>query len=457
MHRSTPKAPDIAPGLAESSGAERGRDRLDVQAPPGREVAGRHATSRPPTSSPRWSASSTAGNSGLKGVLEPGGAVATDAEHRHLHPGRRNGNFPYLVSVFNAQTLITPGGLRGRHDARRRPGRHRRLEARQLRPGRPAPRSSATRTGGAARRRSTAREFIFFDETGPMVTAYQGGQVDAIVQFDVLSGKALLRRRRTSTSSPRRPRCIARSGCAPTRAQFADKRVRQALALTFDRPALIQTAVPGQGRARQRPRHLRRATRTSTASVPQRAQDIDKAKALLAEAGCQRPDRDPACRRAAGDPGPRRAAPEPGGRGRDHPQRRRSRASTRSTARSGAPPSRPIRRAPARPSSASSTTATAATPDVYLNAALKSQGHLELVAVQLDRRSTPRSRTSRRPSASTPRRRPATRSRPILNDEIADRRSRTSTTTCPATRRRSPASTRARLGQMFFSAACKTA
>ena len=77
---------------------------------------------------------------------------------------------------------------------------------RATRPG-PAPGSSTTTTqhdrrrllaqrrpGGAARPRSTAIEFSFFDETGPMVTAYQGGQIDAIVQFDVNSGRVALQR-----------------------------------------------------------------------------------------------------------------------------------------------------------------------------------------------------------------------------------------------------------------------
>jgi len=49
-----------------------------------------------------------AGNAGLKGVLEPGGTVATDANTVTFNLAGGNGNFPYIVSVFNAQTLITP-------------------------------------------------------------------------------------------------------------------------------------------------------------------------------------------------------------------------------------------------------------------------------------------------------------------------------------------------------------
>ena len=52
-----------------------------------------------------------AGNSGLKGVIAAGSAVATDPKTVTFNLQGANGNFPYLVSVFNAQTLITPAIL----------------------------------------------------------------------------------------------------------------------------------------------------------------------------------------------------------------------------------------------------------------------------------------------------------------------------------------------------------
>ena len=101
-----PNATDIAPGLAESwtpnddnsvwtfklrSGVkwQDGKDftSADVVATMDRLVA--------------------AGNSGIKGVLDKGSAVATDPLTVTMNLVSANGNFPYLVSVFNAQTLIT--------------------------------------------------------------------------------------------------------------------------------------------------------------------------------------------------------------------------------------------------------------------------------------------------------------------------------------------------------------
>ena len=49
-----------------------------------------------------------AGNSGIKGVLDKGSTVATDDATVTFTLVGANGNFPYLVSVFNAQSLITP-------------------------------------------------------------------------------------------------------------------------------------------------------------------------------------------------------------------------------------------------------------------------------------------------------------------------------------------------------------
>ena len=78
-----------------------------------------------------------------------------------------------------------------------------------------------------------------------MVTAYQGGQVDAIVQFDVFSGKALFDD--TNFTIIATPTTYHRQIWMRTdTGQFTDKRVRQALALTFDREAMVQQLFQGK-------------------------------------------------------------------------------------------------------------------------------------------------------------------------------------------------------------------
>ena len=49
-----------------------------------------------------------AGNSGLKGVIEAGAVDTTDPNVAVFTLAGPNGNFPYLVSVYNAQSVITP-------------------------------------------------------------------------------------------------------------------------------------------------------------------------------------------------------------------------------------------------------------------------------------------------------------------------------------------------------------
>ena len=115
--------------------ARRDRQGLDVQPPPGREVARRHglhlgrrrrhhgAPGRRPATRASRASCPRVGRS--RPTRTPSPSPSTSA----------NGNFPYLVSVFNAQTLITPADLCGRDDARQAAGRDGRMEARQLQRG----------------------------------------------------------------------------------------------------------------------------------------------------------------------------------------------------------------------------------------------------------------------------------------------------------------------------------
>jgi peptide/nickel transport system substrate-binding protein len=223
-----------------------------------------------------------AGNSGLKGVLPPGGAVAKDPNTVVFTLSGGNGNFPYLVSVFNAQTLITPKAYVAGTTLDKVPAG---TGAWKLK-------TYNQQTGATFERNPDwwggktpldGLQFIFFDATGPMVTAYQGQQVDAIVQFDVLSGKSLLTDPNFSiiaTEAALHRQIWMRCDTG----QFKDKRVRQALAYTFDRPALIQQLF--QGKAQLGNDHvIWQGYPYFDASVPQRAQDIAKAKSLLAAAG----------------------------------------------------------------------------------------------------------------------------------------------------------------------------
>ena len=223
-----------------------------------------------------------AGNSGLKGVLDPGGAVATDPSTVTFTLTGGNGNFPYLVSIYTAQTVITPADYVAGTTADQRPDG---TGAWKLVNYNPQTGATFERNpdwwGGQTPLDGT--EFIFFDSTGPMITAYQGDQVDAIVQFDVLTGAALFDDPNFTLIA--QPAALHRQiWMRCDTGQFAKKEVRQALAYTFDRPALITQLF--KGRAELGNDHvIWPGYPYFDPSVPQRAQDIDKAKSLLSTAG----------------------------------------------------------------------------------------------------------------------------------------------------------------------------
>jgi peptide/nickel transport system substrate-binding protein len=268
---------DIAPGLAESWEANEdgsvwtfklrqgvkwqdGKDFTadDVVATMGRLVA--------------------AGNSGLKGVIDDKSAVATDANTVTFNLLSPNGNFPYLVSVFNAQTVITPKDYATGTT----------LDAMPNGTGAWKLKTFDTATGATYERNPDwwggqtpldTLEFVFFDETGPMVTAYQGGQVDCIVQFDVLSGEALLDDPNTNVIATRAA-LHRQIWMRVDEGQFAKKEVRQALALSLDRDAMIQQLF--NGRADIGNDHVIAPIYPYfDDSVPQRTRDVEKAKSLL--------------------------------------------------------------------------------------------------------------------------------------------------------------------------------
>ena len=325
----------------------------------------------------------TAGNSGLKGVL-PAGRRGRDRSRTRSRSRSSGGERQLPVSRLGVQRPDAdhPERLRRRDDVRQ-----------ACRPA-PAPGScqATTRRRGATFERNPdwwggktpldGTEFIFFDATGPMVTAYQGGQVDAIVQFDVLTGESLLQRPELHAHRDQPAALHRQIWMRCDNGQFTDKRVRQALAYTFDRPALIQQLF--KGKAQLGNDHvIWQGYPYFDSSVPQRTQDIAKAKSLLAAAGVPEPHRHPPC-----GPAPARS--------------RTSRALLKSQA---APAGITLNvavesldtfygaqwcpEAPADPPCSGAAElgivdyGHRATPDVYLNAALKIEGHLEFVAVHV--------------------------------------------------------------------------
>ena len=224
-----------------------------------------------------------AGNAGLKGVIDENSAKAVDPTTVEFTLVSANGNFPYLVSVFNAQTVITPASYATGTtlDAMPNGTGPWKLETYDVATGAAFVRNDAWWGGATPLDRV---EYTFFDETGPMVAAYQGGQIDAIVQFDVFSGTALFNDanfqvNEAKTTNHRQIWFRTDTG------QFADKRVRQAVALSLDRDAMVQQLFQGRGEPANDHVIFSLYPYFDPATPPQRTRDVERAKALLSEAG----------------------------------------------------------------------------------------------------------------------------------------------------------------------------
>jgi peptide/nickel transport system substrate-binding protein len=223
-----------------------------------------------------------AGNAGLKGIIDENSAKAVDPQTVEFTLLSPNGNFPYLVSVFNPQSVITPKDYETGTTLDAKPNGTGAWKLESYNPATGATYSrNPTWWGGTTPLDST--EFVFFDATGPMVTAYQGGQVDAINQFDVLSGDALFNDPNTTIIAIRAA-THRQIWMRVDKGQFAKKEVRQALALSLDRDKLIEQLF--KGKADLGNDHVIAPIYPYfDDSVPQRTRDIDKAKSLLATAG----------------------------------------------------------------------------------------------------------------------------------------------------------------------------
>jgi peptide/nickel transport system substrate-binding protein len=223
-----------------------------------------------------------AGNSGLKGVIDEKSAKAIDPQTVEFTLLSPNGNFPYLVSVFNPQSVITPKDYETGTTLDVQPNGTGAWKMESYNPSTGATFSRNPEWWGGTTPLD-ALEFVFFDAVGPQVTAYQGGQVDCIVQFDVLSGEPLLTEPNTNVIATRAA-THRQIWMRVDKGQFVKKEVRQALALSLDRDALIQQLF--KGRADLGNDHVIAPIYPYfDDSVPQRTRDVEKAKSLLATAG----------------------------------------------------------------------------------------------------------------------------------------------------------------------------
>jgi len=220
--------------------------------------------------------------SAFGGVLAPSGVRKVDDFTVAFHLEAPNGNFPYLTSSDNYNMIILPKG----YD----PGK---WQGSFMGTG-PFVLKSYTAKAGASFTRNeqywgskalpAATEFTFYADQTPEILALSAGTIDVVGQFAVSGGEQLL--------APGAPYNVIRLKSSAHRelsmrcdqAPFTDPRVRQAIALTLDRPAIIQALFKGYADLGD-DSPFAPVFPSTDSSVPQRARDIAKAKSLLAAAG----------------------------------------------------------------------------------------------------------------------------------------------------------------------------
>jgi len=227
---------------------------------------------------------SVQGNAGLSGVIDVGSTDSSDPAVAVISLIEANGNFPVLVSLFNAQSLITPADYTDGTTLDVRPDGSGAWVLDDW--------DASTFTAKFVRNPNwwgatpplDGLEMTGFGDISTAVTAMQSRDIDVIQQFPVIGGEGLLNDGNFVVLSP--PSANHRQVWFNTQqGQFTDPLVRQALAWTLDRPQMVDTLWSGRAEIGNDHPVLSSLPFYDPDAVPQRVRDIDQAKALLAEAG----------------------------------------------------------------------------------------------------------------------------------------------------------------------------
>jgi len=218
--------------------------------------------------------------SAFGGVLAPAGVKKVDdftVQFTLLAP---NGNFPYLTSSDNYNMIILPKG----YDPAKWESTF--LGTGPFKLGSYTPKSGATFTRNEAywgtKALPSQTQFTFYDTQNPMVLGLTGGTIDVVGQFAVSGAEELLTGSYNiiKLKSSAHRQLSMRNDQAP----FTDPRVRQAIALTLNRPQIVQALFKGYADVGNDSPFAPVFPSTNT-TVAQRTENISKAKSLLSAAG----------------------------------------------------------------------------------------------------------------------------------------------------------------------------
>ena len=217
----------------------------------------------------------------FQGVLSPSGVQKVGSTAVAFHLEAPNGNFPYLVSSDNYNAIIVPTGT----DYGKWQSNFIGTGAFKL--------STYTQGVGAqfvanpsywgTKALLSGTSFKFYSSQPPQILALEGNDVDVIGQFVPYGATSLLNNSSYNVirlKAANHRELSMRNDLAP----FTDARVRQAVAYTLDRQGMVSALLDGNGSVANDYPFGPRFPSTDT-SIPQRTQDIAKAKSLLSAAG----------------------------------------------------------------------------------------------------------------------------------------------------------------------------
>jgi peptide/nickel transport system substrate-binding protein len=218
--------------------------------------------------------------SAFGGVLQPSGVVKVDDFTVAFHLEAPNGNFPYLTSSDNYNMIILPSS----YDPAK-------WESTFIGTGPFILKSYTAKVGASftanpsywgTKALPAATQFTFYETQTPGILALTAGNIDVLGQFAVTGGEQLLTgsyniiKLKSSAHRELSMRC--------DQGPFTDPRVRQAIALTLDRKAIVQALFKGYADLGNDSPFAPVFPSTDT-SVPQRDVNMAQAKSLLAAAG----------------------------------------------------------------------------------------------------------------------------------------------------------------------------
>jgi peptide/nickel transport system substrate-binding protein len=221
--------------------------------------------------------------SAFTGVLSKGGAQALNKSEVMFELDAPNGNFPYSTSSDNYNLIILPKDFDPETWVKTFQGTGPwKLE-------KYTPNVGVTYTKNpdywdkARQPLGSRSEIKFYEKEEAGILGVQGGEVDVLAHFSPVGGKPLLTDQNIEVielrSSVHR-QLHMRTDKEP----FNDKRVRQAVALLINRENIVEGLLEGKSDyGNDSP--FAPVYKSTDKSVPQRKQDVEKAKQLLSDAG----------------------------------------------------------------------------------------------------------------------------------------------------------------------------